>query len=174
MKLSKKRGGFTLIEILVVMVIIGILSTIGMGALTSSQIKSRDAKRKADLRHISEALEAYYNDVGSYPAGADAITFNTDLVAGDGFIHSAGTIYMVNLPIDPGKVNTNYIYYTDANGTFFQLYALLENTEDRDVPESGGTPQTYQNTDCGGSTPNCNFGITSSNTNVEANGHPAS
>lgn len=157
---QRTQTGFTLIEILVVIVIIGILSTIGLGAFRSSQVKSRDARRRADLRHVAEALEAYYNDEGRYPVEADfqalLDTPNSD------FTHTSGTVYMVDVPVDPGKsTQTNYDYVTDAQGTYYRLYARLENELDSEVDVDG-----YTGTDCGGSETVCNFGVASSNTSL--------
>lgn len=158
--------GFTLVEILVVMVIIGILATIGSNSFRASQIKSRDAKRKADLRHISESLEAYYNDMGRYP---DKDDFNADLNSGSSFVNpnASTTIYMVNLPKDPGKGGANYYYISDDHGSYYQLYALLENLEDRDINRNDATdnPLFYDLTACS-PTSKCNFGMSSSNITV--------
>lgn len=57
----KNKWGFTLIELLVVISIIVILITMGMTSFTTAQRKGRDAKRKADLREIKNALEQYYS-----------------------------------------------------------------------------------------------------------------
>ena len=52
--------GFTLLEVLVVVAIIGILISIGTAAYTSAQKKSRDSRRQGDLRSIQNAFEQYY------------------------------------------------------------------------------------------------------------------
>lgn len=59
--------GFTLIEILIVIVLIGVLSTIGLETFQSAQKKGRDAQRKSDLSQVQKALELYYNDKNQYP-----------------------------------------------------------------------------------------------------------
>jgi len=64
--LTKK--GFTLVELLVVISIIGLLSTIAIVSLGSARAKSRDTKRIADMKQFSTALEQYYSDQGGYPA----------------------------------------------------------------------------------------------------------
>lgn len=65
-KNSKK--GFTLIELLAVIAIIGILSSIALASLTTARMKSRDAKRIADLGQLSLALEQYFDVNQSYPS----------------------------------------------------------------------------------------------------------
>ncbi len=67
---NKNQKGFTLIELLVVIAIIGLLASVVLLALNSARAKSRDAKRLADMRQLSTALELYYNDNGGYPAAA--------------------------------------------------------------------------------------------------------
>lgn len=59
--------GFTLIELLVVIAIIGLLATMAVLGYSAANQRSRDAKRKSDLRQISKALELYFDDNGVYP-----------------------------------------------------------------------------------------------------------
>jgi len=72
-----KRGpscstGFTLIEMLIVVAIIGILASIVVVGLNTSRKQARDTRRLADLRGIQTALELYYNKNGYYPGGIGA------------------------------------------------------------------------------------------------------
>ncbi len=61
------KKGFTLIELLVVIAIIGILSSVVLASLSSARVKSRDARRMADLNQIRTAVELYYSEHGHYP-----------------------------------------------------------------------------------------------------------
>ena len=62
------RKGFTLIEILVVIAIIGILASVVVASLNSARKKAMDAKRINDVRQISTALMMFYYDKGRMPA----------------------------------------------------------------------------------------------------------
>ena len=70
---NKNQKGFTLIELLVVIAIIGLLASVVLLALNSARAKSRDAKRLADMRQLSTALELFYNDKGGYPSAAASV-----------------------------------------------------------------------------------------------------
>jgi prepilin-type N-terminal cleavage/methylation domain-containing protein len=63
----KKQTGFTLVEVLVVVSILGLLSSVLMVALQNARMRARDSKRIADLSQISKGLELYYSKHDSYP-----------------------------------------------------------------------------------------------------------
>ncbi|HZV26887.1 MAG TPA: prepilin-type N-terminal cleavage/methylation domain-containing protein [Acidothermaceae bacterium] len=63
-----RTDGFSLIEILVVMIIIGILAAIAIPAYLSQKAKGYDASAKSDLRSWAAELESYNVDALSYPA----------------------------------------------------------------------------------------------------------
>ncbi len=167
-KKNDRNQGFTLIEILVTLVIIGLLSTVGLRSFMSSQQRSRDAKRKSDLKQIGVALETYYNDKNQYPvsSGGDIVGCDdgaggvTTCTWGEEFSDFNGTVYMVKLPDD---VRAGYYYVSD--GTEYQIYARLENTQDIDVPQNtSDEPQVYPGTSCGSEV--CNYGTASSNSSL--------
>ena len=62
------RKGFTLIEMLVVIAIIGLLSSVVIIGLSGAREKARDAKRLSDIRQIQNGLEVAYTAVLGYPA----------------------------------------------------------------------------------------------------------
>ncbi|MDQ3008838.1 MAG: prepilin-type N-terminal cleavage/methylation domain-containing protein [bacterium] len=166
---KRQNAGFTLVEILIVMVIIGILASLSIGSFQSSQQKARDTRRKGDINAITTALEVYRNDTGAYPLNSSANKIMgcgaaTECDWGEIFQDSNDTIYMAQLPTDP-RSSQQYVYLSD--GSYFQLYARFENTEDRAVPKSGEDPMVYGTLDCGAAL--CNYGISSTNTTPETN-----
>ncbi|MEK7463400.1 MAG: prepilin-type N-terminal cleavage/methylation domain-containing protein, partial [Patescibacteria group bacterium] len=68
--MNKHSKGFTLIEVLIVISIIGVLSSLTLLGLGTFRASGRDVRRVTDLRQITNALELYYAKNGSYPATA--------------------------------------------------------------------------------------------------------
>ena len=78
-----RNDGFTLIEILVVIAVIGLLAAIAIPQLASYRSKAIDAQMKSDLRNASVAIEAYYAKQAVLPASLAE-------TAGYGFQSTAG------------------------------------------------------------------------------------
>lgn len=106
---QKLNFGFTLLELLIVISIIGILVAIGVAAYSSAQLKARNSRRMQDIRSIQSAAEQYYADNNSeYPVDTDF-----------------GVLYLpTGWPAGP-KGDT-YTYSTDAAYTTFCSCAALE------------------------------------------------
>lgn len=62
-----RKNGFTIVELLIVIVVIAILAAITIVAFNGVQSSSRDAVKKQDVAAIVKALEAYYAEKGYYP-----------------------------------------------------------------------------------------------------------
>lgn len=69
--MKKHSVGFTLIEILVVLTVISILSSVVYMKFNSSSAQARDAERQADLRNLQNAIELYKEKYGRYPEGCN-------------------------------------------------------------------------------------------------------
>lgn len=132
---KKSQLGFTLIEILIVISIIGLLSAatlIGLGAFRG---QGRDARRLSDLRQIQNALELYYANNSSYPADADI--YVADIFKPEG---------VSSIPIDPDGA-THYGYSKICTGVSYVLQAKLENAKSNTLKDSV-TPSPCPSVDC--------------------------
>jgi general secretion pathway protein G len=68
-----RRSGFTLVELLVVMVILGLLASIALPAVFNQAEKARVGTAKTNIAALGAALDAYALDVGSYPSDLDSL-----------------------------------------------------------------------------------------------------
>lgn len=66
----KKSKGFTIVELLIVIVVIGILATLVIVTFSGIQQKGRDSQRKTDINALQSHIEAYYAQTGTYPTAA--------------------------------------------------------------------------------------------------------
>jgi len=104
------KRGFTLLELLLVVAIVAMLSSLGALTIASQQKKARDARRRTDIHQLQVALEGYYVDHQKYP---DQLIFNGQpLTSADG-----QTVYLRSIPKDPKNVNPNlYVYNATPAG----------------------------------------------------------
>ena len=119
----KNKKAFTLMELMVVIAILGVLTTMMTGNFLTSIRRSRDAQRKNDLSTIQRALEMYYEDNKTYPivTGTNA----GDVNFGASFCHpdeppSLGCdikTYMQKMPNDPNPGKT-YFYSTTSTNNY--------------------------------------------------------
>jgi general secretion pathway protein G len=86
MERRRGEGGFTLIELITVMMIVGILTAIAVPQYKAAIIQSKEAVLRQDLFLFRDAIDQYYIDKGKYPASLDAL-------AEEG--------YLRKIPVDP-------------------------------------------------------------------------
>lgn len=98
----KIKKGFTLLELLTVIAIIGMLSVMAFINVPRQIKKSHDAKRKTDIHELQVALESYYVDSQNYPAALPAK--GLPLTSPDG-----QTVYLNRMPADPLTIDP-YLY----------------------------------------------------------------
>lgn len=69
--LKHKNKGFTIVELLIVIVVIGILATLVIVTFTGIQQKARNSQRQTDINAVDSHVEAFYAQYGFYPTLAD-------------------------------------------------------------------------------------------------------
>lgn len=123
-----QRKGFTLIEMLIVIAIIGILASILLVGLGTFRGRGRDARRISDLRQVQNALELYFNQTGAYPLTMDWASLRTTLVGGN--------IGVSTIANDPTAARS-YGYCSD--GTKYVLEAVLEDAANPTLKDQENT-----------------------------------
>lgn len=105
--LLSKEGGFTLVEVLVVVAIVAALGTAVIGSLGEGRTKARDTERMNDLAQLQIALRLYKDTNGTYPEYDEGVTvgegstFDTELLP-----------FFPSIPADPmGPTNDAYEYF---------------------------------------------------------------
>lgn len=68
---KNKSKGFTIVELLIVIIVIGILATLVIALFTSAKKKARDSQRQTDIVALQGYIEGYYAETGKYPLLAD-------------------------------------------------------------------------------------------------------
>lgn len=66
-----QQKGFTIVELLIVIVVIGILAALVLNTFSGVQRRARDTERQTDINSLATQLEVYYNDNGHYPTLAN-------------------------------------------------------------------------------------------------------
>ncbi|MFH1896216.1 MAG: prepilin-type N-terminal cleavage/methylation domain-containing protein [bacterium] len=137
----KRNGGFTLVELLIVVAVIGILSGVVITVLNPDTFrdKSQDARRKTDLTAIQSSLELYFADNNAYPVrtageGVD-VSGLTELTTGG---------YLSVIPNDPDGGTAVYYYKSDASGLDYELNANLESDTAGEANDGGNDNTRYE------------------------------
>lgn len=124
------KKGFTLVELLVVVSLIGVLATLILANLNAARERARDTQRKSDLRNIQTALRLYYNDNAGYPTASSGSIVGCDGTCTWGGIWTKNSItYMNILPKDPLSAY-GYVYTGSVDNETYILKACLENKSD--------------------------------------------
>src|SRR5215813_7155719 len=111
--------GFTLIELMVVLSLIVVLTTIGMVQYRNSQIFAKEAVLREDLFRLRDAIDQYYADKNQYPATLDALVSEGYIrkVPVDPFTKSADTWQSVPAEPDPNSPATEPGVYDVKSGS---------------------------------------------------------
>jgi general secretion pathway protein G len=109
-----RQSGFTLLELIIVIAIIGILATIAMPALKNVPIRAKESVLKTNLRTLRDMIDQHYGDKGKYPTSLQSLVEEG---------------YVRKLPVDP---------MTKSTETWVPVYE--ENDPDHPQAETDSDP----------------------------------
>jgi len=119
---------FHLFELLLVIAILGLLSTLAIIAIGNAREQARDAARLEDVREIQVSLELYFHDHNRYPEAVEAVTLgqgNFACLGNSGWAATGcETGYLANVPSNPTPGGVLYRYVSD--GSSFKVEFALE------------------------------------------------
>jgi len=116
-----RERGFTLIEILVVVMILGLLISLAAPRIMGRTDEARTVKAKADMRAIEEALNLYRLDSGIYPTTDQGLTALVEEPStGDPPRNWRPDGYLERLPLDPW--DRDYLYASDGKTYVLQSF----------------------------------------------------
>ena len=155
--MKKQLRGFTLVELLVAVGIIGVLASVSVVSIGSVRQKGRDAKRISEIREIQKALEGYFSTRNSYPATGEGITYSLGGVGGNYIVFcdtDAGfqadtancrTTFMARVPADPMNTGATIYRYASVDGSSYNVtFSLETRTGDFNAGAHTATPGGIQ------------------------------
>lgn len=132
--MRKTTSGFTIVELLIVIVVIAILAAISIVAYNGIQERARFAAMRSDLASLNKAIKAYHAVNGSYPitpvgASNQPCTSDSwcgwDQATGDNFVPGLAPEFVSVTPQLPSTNNRSDTYlYRSTNGTDYKLIRL--------------------------------------------------
>jgi len=118
MQRLRSSAGFTLIEIMVVVFILGLLVTLVAPKIIGRTDEARRTKALADIKGIEEALHLFKLDNGYYPTTAEGLGALVQKPANARNYNPDG--YLDRLPVDPW--GNNYVYFGDGQEYIVKSY----------------------------------------------------
>jgi general secretion pathway protein G len=120
---TQKQSGFTLIEVMIVVVILGILASIIVPKIMGRPDEARTAKAQQDIRAVGAALDLYRLDNFTYPTTEQGLEALVTKPAGLGEgTHWKKGGYLASLPTDPW--NKPYLYLQPGTHGDYDLYSF--------------------------------------------------
>lgn len=115
----QRQRGFTLVELLVVIVIIGIIATIAVPRFLASQDRAHVTAAVADVDHFRKALAVYEIDYGIYP---DQNFGNVSAIV-SALVDPAGNEYMI---LPDGQSFSSFAYTPINNGQSYEIEVVAQ------------------------------------------------
>lgn len=133
---QRMKRGFTLVELLIVVIIIAVLAAIAIPKFANSSLRSKESALRAELKLIRNAIELFKNDCGCYPAALSDLTGTSAPATGK---DSSGATYTITSSnyrgpylssIDTDPIDGTSFTYTNSGANTGKLTATAGTATD--------------------------------------------
>ncbi len=135
---TKAGGGFTIVELLIVIVVIAILAAISVVAYNGIQMRAKVTRATSDLKNMQKLVELHRADKGLYPISSGGNWSHQNTSTQNSFIPGIVSEYASSLPM--ADTGGSYVYRSNTAGTEFKIIRYrgggLEGGERNYAPDS--------------------------------------
>ena len=144
MTYKTKQQGFTIVELLIVIVVIGILALLVITTFTGIQQKARDTERTTDIKALHGQIEAYYATKGNYPTRTNLNDAGWRATNMKGLDQEAlkdpkGSVYTLAATLSPTQYRYDVLNSSDASCEADET-TCAKYTLEADIEGSGTNP----------------------------------
>jgi type II secretion system protein G len=139
--MNKSKSGFTIVELLIVIVVIAILAAISIVAYNGIQERARFSAYQTDISSLNKAIQMYHADNGRYPGSSGNVCWTNGGSGTGNFISGLSPDYLTQTPTTPNWSSgaNYYAYCATANGGEYKVMRLTDGVKPLPAIESSSS-----------------------------------
>lgn len=118
MKKKRKRSGFTMVELMAILIILGLLATVVVTKVSTQIDKARVTTTKANLKLLHSSVNRFYMDTGRYPSDEAGLTELVEMPSDVANWEPGGYLETTDIPTDAWGEEFLYELYPESGKAF--------------------------------------------------------